>query len=93
MALITCIDCRAQISDRARACPHCGAPVRAVQDDDPREDVVDYLRRRRRHDRGNTQGCGCLMLIIGVPLCIAFPPLGALLALLGLVILIYGLVR
>lgn len=27
MSLITCIDCGKQISDRATACPGCGAPV------------------------------------------------------------------
>jgi hypothetical protein len=27
MALITCTECHKQISDKAPACPHCGAPV------------------------------------------------------------------
>jgi len=28
MPLIECIDCKAQISDQATACPHCGNPVK-----------------------------------------------------------------
>ncbi|MDP1924845.1 MAG: zinc-ribbon domain-containing protein [Thiobacillus sp.] len=27
MALITCAECGAQVSDKAEACPHCGAPI------------------------------------------------------------------
>lgn len=30
MALIECSECRKQISDKAAACPHCGAPVASV---------------------------------------------------------------
>jgi hypothetical protein len=32
MALTNCRECRAQVSDEARACPHCGAPRPAQQD-------------------------------------------------------------
>ena len=27
MSLITCPECKNQVSDRAKSCPHCGAPV------------------------------------------------------------------
>jgi len=30
MALIQCHECHGQVSDRARTCPHCGAPVLAT---------------------------------------------------------------
>jgi len=30
MALIQCHECNGQVSDHARACPHCGAPVIAT---------------------------------------------------------------
>jgi hypothetical protein len=30
MALINCHECGGQVSDYARACPHCGAPVIAT---------------------------------------------------------------
>lgn len=29
MALIACLECHKEISDKAAACPHCGAPVSA----------------------------------------------------------------
>jgi len=28
MALIKCYECEKEISDKAPACPHCGAPVK-----------------------------------------------------------------
>jgi sensor c-di-GMP phosphodiesterase-like protein len=30
MALISCHECSGQVSDHARTCPHCGAPVIAT---------------------------------------------------------------
>lgn len=35
MALISCSECGKQISDRADACPHCGAPVVSAQQAQP----------------------------------------------------------
>lgn len=29
MALIFCVECRQEVSDKARRCPHCGAPIAA----------------------------------------------------------------
>ena len=31
MALVNCHECHKQVSDTARICPNCGAPVRATQ--------------------------------------------------------------
>lgn len=31
MALVNCHECNKQVSDTARTCPNCGAPVRATQ--------------------------------------------------------------
>lgn len=31
MALIECTECKRSISDRAAACPHCGAPLGALE--------------------------------------------------------------
>lgn len=31
MALVNCHECNMQVSDSARTCPNCGAPVRATQ--------------------------------------------------------------
>ena len=27
MALVNCLECQREVSDQARTCPHCGAPV------------------------------------------------------------------
>ena len=31
MAIVTCYECGDRVSDRAAACPHCGAPMRSIQ--------------------------------------------------------------
>lgn len=42
MALVTCEDCGRDVSDRAPACPNCGAPVASAYDKDaPSEVTVD----------------------------------------------------
>lgn len=42
MALVTCEDCGRDVSDRAPACPNCGAPVASAHDRDaPSEVTVD----------------------------------------------------
>lgn len=35
MALTTCYECEAEISDRAASCPHCGAPLQFEDDHGP----------------------------------------------------------
>lgn len=57
------------------------------------QELIDYLEKKRQKDRSNTQGCGCLLIILGGGLALFLIPLGGLLALIGLVILIVGLVR
>lgn len=56
-------------------------------------EVVAYLKKEKAKARSNTQGCGCLLLILGVvgALLIGLP--GWLLAALGFVVLVYGLIR
>ena len=41
MALVKCEDCGRDVSDRAPACPNCGAPVSAVDKDAPDKVTVD----------------------------------------------------
>jgi hypothetical protein len=58
MPLLTCPDCQKEISDRAPACPHCGAPIAAPVP----VAVKDSALSRNR-------GCGDLALYgLGVPL-------------------------
>lgn len=43
MALIPCSECGKEISDKAKSCPNCGAPVAASQEtSDPSEPTIVY---------------------------------------------------
>jgi len=74
--LMQCADCGKRISKSAAACPHCGAPNKAA----------------KRKKRGNTQGAGCLLLLVGGGLVLAgiSPGVGGFLAVIGLVVLVVG---
>ncbi len=54
--------------------------------------ILDQIRRDRQRSRGNTQGCGCLLILLGLP-CLLFPPLGVFVLAVGLIVLIVGLCR
>lgn len=47
MALITCSDCGASVSDRAPACPKCGAPIAAAGPGGAPITVVTELTSKR----------------------------------------------
>lgn len=51
MGLITCPDCKREVSDKAERCPHCGSPLR--------EAVTVALPPERS---GCARGCGILIL-------------------------------
>lgn len=58
MALITCPDCSREVSDRAPACPHCGAPIASVS-------IAD---KETVHGRGEglfmkSLNCGCMVAL------------------------------
>ena len=46
MALIKCYECEKEISDKAPACPHCGAPKeeqpRQTDEMDMRDEIIEY---------------------------------------------------
>ena len=44
MALINCYECGREISDRALACPHCGAPVEIMEDIIPISEETELLK-------------------------------------------------
>lgn len=66
-----------------------------VTDKKAPQELIGYLEKKRKEDRSNTQGCGCLLVILGglLAMTVILWPFGALLALIGLIILIVGLVR
>jgi hypothetical protein len=88
--LIRCPDCGARISARAVSCPHCGAPLKRSRVDP----TIAFLEKQRRDRRANTQGCGCLLMLLAIGISILYPTLGLLiggtLLLVGLIVLIVG---
>ena len=49
MSLIRCKECNSKVSDKAKTCPNCGAPV---------EDS------KKNEKKKNILGCGCLLIIL-----------------------------
>jgi DNA-directed RNA polymerase subunit RPC12/RpoP len=49
MALIQCSECHKQISDRAAACPHCGAPVLLAPRPTPAADATARPSKKKTH--------------------------------------------
>jgi tetratricopeptide (TPR) repeat protein len=55
MALIKCKECNEQISDKAKACPHCGVPIQGGM----------TRKSRKWHERTSVTLCVAVGLIIG----------------------------
>ena len=75
MSMIQCKECKTEMADTAESCPKCGAANKKIN----------------RKRRGNVQGCGCLIFLLGIPFIFLLPPLGVFLAAVGFIILIVGL--
>jgi hypothetical protein len=54
MALVKCRECGSKVSDKAAACPQCGAPVEAA----PLKQIDDAFKKH------GTLGTGCLVVIV-----------------------------
>jgi predicted RNA-binding Zn-ribbon protein involved in translation (DUF1610 family) len=104
-ALVYCPDCGSKVSRRAESCPECGAPgdvirhaqtlIRTQSIDEKstardEQELIRYFKKERRRRRGNTQGCGCLVVILSILLFIIFPLAGIILIIFGLILLIIG---
>jgi uncharacterized membrane protein YvbJ len=83
MALIQCKECLKEISKKASACPNCGAPTKWGK---------KTAKRERNKRRGNTQGAGCLLIILSIILgsTVVGTPIAIPLVIIGLVILVVG---
>lgn len=71
MALITCSDCGKDVSDRAGACPHCGAPMQeidAVQVVGQRPEVQEVVVVDPSYRGGYEAGYGCMTLFTSAPM-------------------------
>lgn len=78
MSLISCPECRAMVSDKAVACPHCGCPIesaapvasaRAKREEAPKVEAGGawpVIGRRRRKVRvlGWSERLGCLVVLL-----------------------------
>ena len=65
MALIDCPECEGRVSERARACPHCGFPVReAVSDGGPEETLLEISPRLFGGNWFTHVGVGLLCLVL-----------------------------
>lgn len=83
MALVTCPDCAAKISDVAPACPHCGRP----------RDGMTTVLGRANGQHGATKVLSVLLLLVGGFMFVSgsWPLIGAFLAICGIVCLVIAL--
>lgn len=59
MALVTCEDCGKKVSERAVACPNCGAPVR----EEEKPEVQKVVAVDPTHAGAHEAGEGCALLL------------------------------
>jgi len=71
MALVTCSDCGKDVSDRAKACPNCGAPMQ-VDEAAPvvlqGPEVQKVMAVDRSYQGGYEAGHGCMTLFTSRPM-------------------------
>ena len=84
MALIDCEECGKEISKKAELCPNCGAPTKWGK---------KQAKKSKISKRGNTQGCGCLLILVAIALgfTVVGLPFAGVIGIIGLIILIIGL--
>jgi hypothetical protein len=93
MALIACAECQQQISDKAPACPHCGAPREiAVAGELPATPPVTVTEQTGKSWKG-VQLAGLALIMFGFVGCVAnqgnmFPGIAACIA--GIVVYVIG---
>jgi hypothetical protein len=71
MALVTCSDCGREVSDRAKACPNCGAPMQedeAGQAGPKGPEVHKVLVVDPSYQGGYEAGYGCMTLFTSKPM-------------------------
>lgn len=93
MALMNCPECGGQVSDKATACPHCGAPITttslAPDSKTPPPQVVKVERTGAAWE-----GTGFVLIVLGMFIGIGgaggTKTLGWLLALVGFIVFIIG---
>ncbi len=86
MALIKCSECDNDVSDKAAACPKCGAPVAGVK-----SKAAPSAAKTVKRAGGIWEAIGTLLIIASIPACVADNTgLGGTLAVIGFVVFIIG---
>lgn len=88
MSLISCSECNKKVSDKADACPHCGAPTNLGK-----KKYRSQVKKDRVKRRSNVQGAGCLTIIVAIVLGMTFigAPFAVPVGIVGAIILVLGL--
>jgi len=87
MALIACMECGAEISDKAAACPKCGCPLAAPETDSAPDPEQVITHRGGRH----LEALGTLLVLGGLLIGMIWNGgLGGAMFVVGLVIFIIG---
>jgi len=83
MALISCPECKKEVSDQATSCPQCGHPLRQITTSykGPPIECSHCGGKLKKAAEAKSEGAGCIIAILGLVL----TPV-----LLGIPILIYG---
>lgn len=69
MALIACTECNQQISDKAAACPHCGAPTSAATRTGSTQGIVTTQQTSKGFKI--VQAIGAVLMTVGLFSCFA----------------------
>lgn len=80
MALITCPDCKKEVSDKAPNCPGCGRPMSSFSS--------KSVQTKRKG--GKYEAIGFLLIVSGMIMCFIAGTLGALLIICGFIIFLCG---
>ncbi len=91
MALIKCSECGKEVSDKAAACPGCGAPLTAL----PTAVSIDPSSHAHVTRTGaKWEGLGFVLVLVGMVVGIAASPpistIGGIAAAIGIVVFIIG---
>lgn len=87
MALIKCGECGNEVSDKAAACPKCGAPIAAPTGGNEAASAPKTVKRAG----GAWEAVGTLLIIASIPACISDNTgVGGVLALVGFVVFNIG---
>ncbi len=91
MALVKCSECGKEVSDKAAACPGCGAPIAATS---PAVSLNPASHAHVTRTGAGWEGLGFILIVVGMLVGTAANPpvstLGGIAAFVGIVVFIIG---